>query len=327
MNTAIAEDYDYSQSGYTPSASTSRVEIFNSNNLPQYSPGNMSYNPSMNLVNPVSNMSYGSPSLNSNLVITGASYASPGLPASYNMPAGMNLSNLPNPQSSSLNNYANALNNAVNNYNVALSNYLNSYNNAVANLSVSPSVIYNNIAPVNSAPAYYPEVNDMQRAKTMYNNVMSDVNNNSFIKDAQRYGLSVEKSGGYGLDSMTNSPVAYAQVDIFSYNPVINSAAKAIGSGYKDVLITGDGVLTANPIGIGQTRSIIIDSNNPTFIGKDNLYSMYRSTPELTQDMAIHNYNVAKENNLATYSSVMNNIDVNIPKVPLVQQENVQSVQ
>lgn len=74
----------------------------------------------------------------------------PVLPASYNMPSGMNLSSLPSQQSTSLNNYAVALNSALNNYNVALLNYANSYNNAVANIQVnSPSGVGTYAAPIN----------------------------------------------------------------------------------------------------------------------------------------------------------------------------------
>jgi len=402
-NAAIADDYDYTQSSYTPpsgnfiiqtfsdsSSSRAPANTFNpANNMNlnnpgiimssaslspgNYAPGNIQYNQSMNAVSPVSSLNSGnsnllmsgnlaaSPALSGNVLQTGT-YSSIGLPASYNMPASMNLSNLPNPQSTSLNNYANALNSAINNYNSALSNYVNSYNNVVANLPVRPDVatIYssvpsnvisgnntnllntapasspilystsglnnNNSIPVNYVNTYQPQDNDMQRAKGMYDNIMSDINSNSFVQDAQRYGLSVEKSGGYGLNPMTGSPGAYAQVDVRPYDPVVNAAADAFKSGYKDVAITSEGVLTANPIETNQTRSIIIDNNNPTFIGKDNIYSMYRSTPELAQDLATHDANVAKANNLTTYSpiNVGNNL-VETPKIPLVQQDNVQS--
>ena len=133
---------------------------------------------------------------------------------------------------------------------------------------------------------------DIQRAQAMYNNVAANIYNSPIVKQAESSGLVVERSGGYGQNPMTGSPVAYAQVDISSYNPVINAATSALNQGHREVLITGDGVLTGNPIQ-GNSRSIVIDNNKPTLIGPNNAYNMYRSTADLAKDISMYNANVA----------------------------------
>jgi hypothetical protein len=286
--------------GYFPSgtfvAQTFSDSSFNSTPISMY---NTSSN--MNLNNPnmvISTSLLPNQNLN-NSSIMGSTYENPALPGSNNILPTMNFSSLPNPQNSSLNNYADALSNTINSYNVAIT---------PASTIPYPTleVGQNNLVPINHSPVYQQETNEMQRARVMYDNVSKDINNSSFVQEAQRYGLTVEKSGGYGLNPRTGLPGAYAQVDIMPYDPVINSVTDALNKENKAVAITSDGVLTVNPIKLGQSRSIVIDHNNPTFIGSNNVYSMYRSTPELAQDIATHNAEVAQRNNIPSYNIPIN---------------------
>ena len=143
---------------------------------------------------------------------------------------------------------------------------------------------------------------DTQRAQSMYNDAAANVYSSPVVRQAENSGLTVERSGGAGLNPMTGSPVAYAQVDISPYDPVVNAAASALTAGNSVVAITADGVLTGNPIQ-GNSRSIVIDNNNPTLIGPNNAYSMYRSSADLVEDISSHNASVAEAYKPAMYDN------------------------
>jgi len=304
------------------------------------SQGSMPYNQSINSVNLGNSMDlsknvvmtsgYASPVLPGyNSMPSSMNLSS--LPSSQNV----SLNNYANALNSAVNNYNVALSNYVNSYNNAIASLSVTPNVASTTYSSIPNVVtsgnigafttsnsfeaaappvntisYSNtgannnysipINNVNNTPAYQMPANDMQRAKAMYDSVTNFTNNNSFVKDAELYGMTVEKTGGYGINPMTGSPGAYSQVDIMPYDPVINATVSALNSGHKEVAITGDGVLTANPMQ-GNSKSVVIDSNNPTFIGPNNLYSVYRSTEDLARDLSNHDAQVA------------NNIQANIP--------------
>jgi len=176
------------------------------------------------------------------------------------------------------------------------------YNSAISVPNYSTSSFTTEAVPV--VGTYYSQsgndlLSDAQRAQTMYENVVANVYNSPIVKQAESSGLVVQKSGGYGQNPMTGTPVAYAQVDIFSYDPIANAVTSAFNQGNKEVSITGAGVLTGNPIQ-GSSRSVVLDRNNPTWIGLNNVYSTHRSIEDLTKDISSYNTNVAATANKLT---------------------------
>lgn len=158
------------------------------------------------------------------------------------------------------------------------------------------------------ASSYPTQQTSIEKAQSMYNNIQSSINNASFVRDAERYGMTVEKSGGYGVNPMTDSPVAYMQVDITPYDPVINATVSALNQGHKGVAITGEGVSTVNP----NFKSTVINHNNPSFISPNGPYNMYRSTEQLAGDLSAHNAKVAATINSPMATTQVNNINSNI---------------